>query len=211
MVHHTKDKGDLAAVKAIADLTSKGFVVFVPAVCEHLPFDIAAYRDGKFLRFQSKYRESGEVSGKTSWTDKNGTHNKKYIKEDFDYYALYLPDKDVVCYPSVGFAGSTISTSIPNSPTPFYWYEDFIDLTDSASKRTYRDFGFEITRPKTQKPQFRKVERPTKEELKKLVWELPLKELGVRFGVSDKAVSKWAKQYDIQTPGRGYWNNKHPV
>lgn len=39
MVHHTKDKGDLATIKAIADLSEKGYAIFTPLVCEHLRFD----------------------------------------------------------------------------------------------------------------------------------------------------------------------------
>jgi hypothetical protein len=208
MVHHTKDKGDLAVAKVIVDLTQKGFVVFSPIVCEHLPFDLIGYRNNKCFRFQSKYRENGEIKNKTTWSDKNGTHDHKYSKDDFDYYAIYIPEKDVVCYPSISFAGSVLTTVIPNSPTPFYWFEDFLDLTDAATKKTYRDFGFEITRPKNPKPQFRKVLRPSKEELEQLLWSIPMKELSKQFGVSDKAIAKWAKSYNIQTPGRGYWN-KH--
>lgn len=208
MVHHTKDKGDLATVKVIADLTNKGFVVFSPVVCEHLPFDLIGYRDKKSFRFQSKYRENGEIKNKTTWADKNGSHERKYSSDDFDYYAIYIPEKDVICYPSIKFGGSTLATIVPNSPTPFYWYEDFLDLTDCSVKKTYRDFGFEITRPKTPKPEFRKVIRPSREDLEKLIWNTPMKELSKQFGVSDKAIAKWAKGYGLETPGRGYWN-KH--
>lgn len=51
----------------------------------------------------------------------------------------------------------------------------------------------------------RKVERPSKEELQKLVWELPTTKLAERYGVSDIAVSKWCKKYGIPKPPRGYW------
>jgi hypothetical protein len=222
MSHHTKDKGDFAAIKAISDLYKKGFFIFTPLVCEHLPFDIMGYKDGKCLRFQSKYRDSGIISGKTSWSDKHGTHIRKYSSTDFDYYAIYLPDKDVVCYPSITFAGCTLATEVPNSPTPFYWYEDFIDLTNVASKKTYRDFGYEITRPnitriiknnvnentKTTKTKYRKVVRPSKDELEQLLWQFPMTTLANRFSVSDRAIAKWAKSYGIMTPAQGYWSTK---
>lgn len=51
----------------------------------------------------------------------------------------------------------------------------------------------------------RKVERPSKNELTKLVWEKPTVLLGLDFGVSDKAIEKWCKAYGIQKPPRGYW------
>lgn len=51
----------------------------------------------------------------------------------------------------------------------------------------------------------RKVERPSKEDLQKLVWEKPTTHIARDFGVSDKAVEKWCKAYDIEKPSRGYW------
>ena len=51
----------------------------------------------------------------------------------------------------------------------------------------------------------RKVERPSKEDLQKLVWEKPTTHIAIDFGVSDKAVEKWCKAYDIEKPTRGYW------
>ena len=53
--HHTKNKGDLGVVEAMADLTRKGWSIFVP-LTEHEAFDLVAYRDGRFLRVQVKYR-----------------------------------------------------------------------------------------------------------------------------------------------------------
>lgn len=54
----------------------------------------------------------------------------------------------------------------------------------------------------------RKVERPTKEELEKIVWEQPSTKIGITYGVSSKAIEKWCKSYDIEKPPRGYWTKK---
>lgn len=54
----------------------------------------------------------------------------------------------------------------------------------------------------------RKVDRPSKEELEKLIWEIPTLQLAKRFGVSDKAVEKWCISYGISKPPRGYWAAK---
>ena len=43
----------------------------------------------------------------------------------------------------------------------------------------------------------RKVERPTKEELILLIQENTWRDIGKSFGVSDNAVRKWAKNYNI--------------
>lgn len=51
----------------------------------------------------------------------------------------------------------------------------------------------------------RRVERPSKEELSKLLWEKPTTQIALDFGVSDSAVGKWAKSYEINKPPRGYW------
>jgi len=203
--HHTKSKGDLAAIKAIADLSEKGFEILTPLICEHLPFDFVGYKDEKFIRFQAKYRKDGSVPAKTSWSDKNGAHNKRYGDNDFDYYAIYLPDVKAMCYPSISFMGAKLTTTVPNSSTSFYWYKDFLDLTDKADKKTYRDFGYELTGSKGPRPETRKVVRPSKEELHELIWEKPMTELSKKFGVSDKAIAKWITSYKIEKPPTGYW------
>ena len=51
----------------------------------------------------------------------------------------------------------------------------------------------------------RKVERPSKEDLERLLWEKPTAQLAIDFGVSDKAIEKWAKLYGLTKPSRGYW------
>ncbi|RAM48904.1 MAG: hypothetical protein C6Y22_25155 [Hapalosiphonaceae cyanobacterium JJU2] len=210
-MHHTKDKGDIATAKAIADLVDKGYSVFTPVVCEHLPFDLIAYKDGQYYRIQAKYNSKGAVKNKTSWTDKNGCHEKKYKTEDFDFYALYLPEINQVIYPSIKFGGCKIRTTPPKSPSPFYWWEDFICFTEDAPKRTYKEFGVDLTTRKVNldsRIHTRKVERPSKEELQKLVWEKPTTQIAKDFGVSDKAVEKWCKVYGIEKPPRGYWIKK---
>lgn len=47
--------------------------------------------------------------------------------------------------------------------------------------------------------------RPSKEDLQKLLWQKPTTKIAEDYGVSDKAIEKWAKQYNINKPPRGYW------
>ena len=54
----------------------------------------------------------------------------------------------------------------------------------------------------------RKAQRPSREELAKMVWEYPATELGKYYGVSDRAILKWCEQYQIDRPPRGYWTGK---
>lgn len=51
----------------------------------------------------------------------------------------------------------------------------------------------------------RKVERPTGEQLRKLVWSKPTSQLAKDYNVSDKAIEKWCKLENIEKPPRGYW------
>lgn len=48
---------------------------------------------------------------------------------------------------------------------------------------------------------------PTKEELEKLIWKKPTTHIAKIYEVSDKAVEKWCKKYNISKPPRGYWTN----
>jgi hypothetical protein len=48
--------------------------------------------------------------------------------------------------------------------------------------------------------------KPPKEILENLIWEMPFTKIGVKYGVSDNAVRKWAKSYSIsEYPPTGYW------
>lgn len=60
------------------------------------------------------------------------------------------------------------------------------------------------------KPWLRKVERPSKDVLEKLVWEQPLTQVAQAFGVSDKSIAHWCSQLGISKPPRGHWaKHKH--
>ena len=51
----------------------------------------------------------------------------------------------------------------------------------------------------------RRVIRPSKDDLEQMVWSIPTSQVARQLGVTDKAVSKWCKYYDIHKPKRGYW------
>jgi len=50
--------------------------------------------------------------------------------------------------------------------------------------------------------------RPEKKVLAELLWKSPSTKIGELFGVSDKAVEKWAKSYNLKKPPRGFWAKK---
>ncbi|MEM9954742.1 MAG: group I intron-associated PD-(D/E)XK endonuclease [Chloroflexota bacterium] len=102
--HSTKDKGDLALIKVIADLRQHGILCCLP-LSEHLPFDLVAVMpDMKTLiRVQVKYRsavKSGfvKVEFRSNYYDSQKIYSKPVDFTEIDAYAIYIPDVDEVCY-----------------------------------------------------------------------------------------------------------------
>jgi hypothetical protein len=82
-------------------------------------------------------------------------------------------------------------------PKPYEWIEGTCKRcgekfpTKKASPQIYCN-------PRCYHLDTRQTKRPSKEELKRLMEEkVPWKRLGKMFGVSDNAVRKWAKHYDL--------------
>ncbi len=53
--------------------------------------------------------------------------------------------------------------------------------------------------------------KPSKEELAELLWSMPSSKIARLYGVSDKAVQKWCKKYNLDKPPRGYWTRQKEV
>ena len=102
-MHHTKFKADIGVAKVIVDLVTKGYVPCIP-LSEHQPYDLVVVSDnGTAIKLQIKYatlQNNGtiEVKFRTSWADKHGTHMRRYGEQEFDYYAIYCPAKEMVLY-----------------------------------------------------------------------------------------------------------------
>ena len=79
---------------------------------------------------------------------------------------------------------------------------------DVVPQKVYKPTPSEINPNWRHQPNFntRKVVRPSKEELQKLVEEISLEKLGEKFGVTGNAIKKWCEIYGIQSKPRGYWN-----
>ena len=55
-----------------------------------------------------------------------------------------------------------------------------------------------------------KIEWPSENELKEMVWKIPRTTLAKHLGVSDKAIAKRCKHFNISMPPRGYWSTFQP-
>lgn len=112
----------------------------------------------------------------------NSCEYKRYKNyKDFEKVVMYFLDKEEYCW--VDMTTNKMSSTIDSNN-----HEDFFYLF-------YK----------------RKVIRPSKEDLEKLIWENPTIKLAKKFGVSDKAIERWCIGYNIKKPPRGYWtkiNNK---
>ncbi|MEO8550370.1 MAG: group I intron-associated PD-(D/E)XK endonuclease [Kofleriaceae bacterium] len=99
-LHHTKNKGDLGVLHAQLDLAKKGWTVLLP-LTEHAAFDLVAYRDGRFLRVQVKYRAAVNgtvgVAMKTCWADRHGIHTLAIDRSSVDVMCVFCPDT-ACCY-----------------------------------------------------------------------------------------------------------------
>lgn len=199
--------GDIALLKVIEDLIKRGLVPLTPFTEQH-PFDIVAMDAvaSVYYRIQVKYggRKSNRKNVPSGKHYNRGKASKGYQPDSFDYYAIYIPEKDVVIYPPISLRGKSFRISA--SRRPFYWYKDFLEFSQAVPpKRNAKDVGEYFHPVKHKVKHSTKVEWPSKEELTKLVWEKPTTQLSNHFGVSDVAISKWCKSYGIPKPPRGYW------
>lgn len=144
-LHHTKVKADLGVAKTIADLVGKGHMPCVP-LSEHQPYDlVVVLMDGRIVKIQVKYaslRKNGSIQlgFRTSWADRHGTHMKRYNQNDFDYYALFCPEKDCVLYvPNTADCPKVIRFERPlNRQTKYVkWASDYLGLGNGSPQRLY--------------------------------------------------------------------------
>lgn len=141
-LHHTKAKADVGLAKVIADLMIKGCMPCIP-LSEHQPYDlVVVLGNGEIVKVQVKYarlKKNGtiDVKFRTSWTDKQGTHIKHYREQDFDYYAIYCPEKEQVLYiPNVFDCPKSIRFNRPanNQNKNVKWANAYMDIRKEPSE-----------------------------------------------------------------------------
>ena len=139
--HHTKNKGDLGVVQAIADLVDKGWGILLP-MTEHAAFDLVAFRDETFLRVQVKYRAAvrGVVFApfKTCWADRHGVHMKPIDRSSIDLFCLYCPDTRTCYYVDPATVTTTTGIYLRIEPTRnniakrVTWAKDFTEIPSTV-------------------------------------------------------------------------------
>ncbi len=144
-LHHTKCKADLGVAKTIADLMERGHIPCIP-LSEHQPYDlVVVLGDQRVVRLQVKYaalKKNGTIhlGFRTSWADRHGTHMKRYSQDEFDYYALFCPEKNCVLYvPNTENCPKVIRFERShNSQTKYVkWANDYLELGNGSPQRLY--------------------------------------------------------------------------
>ena len=102
MRHHTKDKGDLAVAKVIADAAKTGIKSCVP-ITEHLPFDlILVDAECQLRRVQVRYAKARKnrmrMRLRSSYSWKGGCRVRLLDRTKIDGFPVYCPDTDRIYY-----------------------------------------------------------------------------------------------------------------
>lgn len=119
---------------------------------------------------------------KVYYTEINSPEYKQYKKyKNYDYVVFFFLDKNEYCW--INLQTNKFSSEI--------------DLNDN---KKFSYLFYRINK--------RKIERPSKEDLLKMLWEEPTTSIAKKYGVSDKAIEKWAKAYNLNKPPRGFWTKK---
>lgn len=172
-------------------------------------------------------RKVGEKSSDDEYfaknTIRNGSHTKKRLILDHDFI-----EECGECDLGTEWNGKPISLQVDHidgdhhnnevnnlrflCPNCHSQCETFGSKRNKGTRRVYKcECGKEITTKASKcsscenSARTYKSKCPPKEELERLIWEIPTTKIAKRFGVSDKAVEKWCKKHFIDKPSPGYW------
>lgn len=93
----TKLKGDLAEAKVLTFLVKEGFHVLLPW-SEDCRYDLAAEKNGRFLRIQIKFVSPRNGRLSVPLRSANNWKAVKYRKEEIDIIAAYNPENDRIYF-----------------------------------------------------------------------------------------------------------------
>lgn len=186
--------------------TGNRVVPFAPKSCDVLAVYIEPLDKVCFLR-------SSEVSGNNSIALREETVHQSKLPPISE---LTNPQR-IQCFENEGTAHNGIALSSASSPSRLNALTKEINdsTADTPQKalskrqRNNKNLRVDLNRNQPVRTKTRKVERPSKEELEKMIWETSVLEVSRKYGVSDVAVAKWCKNYGIPKPPRGYWAKKN--
>ena len=182
-------------IKSVRSNRSKNRVVpFDPLSCDVLAVYIEPLDQVCFLR-------ASEVSEKCSIALREKTVRQSKLPSISE-----LSDPNRICVPvNNGILNNQTPDSNSSKTSIFSEPKNKSPKVSARKQNTSKSYSPGLAHKKRVQINSRKVERPSKEELQKLIWEIPTIHVAKKFGVSDKAIEKWCKAYEIGKPPRGYW------
>lgn len=163
-----------------------------------------------------------ELSTVCQTTNTQKTTRHRYTKEQIDYFATAFNDKIYIIPVEECSTSKTLRFTPPNNNSPLYNkaedYEisNFFPISEEIQNNlnshtnitTIKNYctkcGKEISAYSTNglcrecvNFSLRKVERPSREELKKMIRTMSFVQIGEQFGVTDNAIRKWCKKESL--------------
>lgn len=135
-MHKTKSIGMLGELAVAKQLISLGYEVF-QEVGDDSKIDLLVHRMGRFIRVQVKTVSSSSngIVSVPRWKTTNG-RKTFYTIDDIDVMAMYVIDRDVILYTSIGELGDGLGVTIrfddPKIDVKFLSASDFLSFERAA-------------------------------------------------------------------------------
>ena len=194
-------QGDLGEARAVYEFVRLGYVVSKPMQV-HVPYDLIVDKEGVLYRVQVK--TSGRIVHQTTNTfevylETSGGNTTSNNRKHFDpslvdlVFVLTSDDRCWIIPTSEITSKTTIKVGTPR-------YDEF----QIAGDRRCR--GREVVVKSTVIDRRKKTPPFAKEELARLLWEMPTTDIAKQYNLSDNGVARWASKWNLDKPPRGYWS-----
>ena len=235
----TKQKGLITELQCQLAFSNLGFTVSQP-INEDSRYDFIVDIDNHLIRIQCKtcsVLEDGTgitFATRSSRSNTNENIQRQYTKDEIDYFYTYYNGNSYLVKVEETSSQKTLRFTNPHNNTNINWADDF--LLETVLIREYNcNFQYNeinvISKQKYQCPicgnevknkgricincshiKMRVEDRPSREQLKEEIRTIPFTRLGQKYGVSDKAITKWciaenlpSKKKDIMAYSEEEW------
>ena len=211
MLNENLIKGQIVELKVQEELLRYGFDISIPTY-NASKYDLIADTGIELLKIQVKKSISNSNSSFTfqctTQNVKSSTGAKhKYTREEIDYFATVWKDKvylvpidETSTQKTIQFTDETyLACNVLQAYKRLS--DDELYNSTHTGKFYCEDCGCEISYGSKKCLSCYNKEKskniPDKEELKKLIWNTPFTQIGLKYGVTDNAVRKWCDKYNL--------------
>ena len=198
-------KGQITELKVQEEFLRYGFEVSIP-VYNVSRYDMLVDTGNEILKIQIKTSRINNESARDSFIFSCFSDAGRYTKNDVDYFATVWKDKVYLIPFDETSKEKTIyeedSTYLMNNIFKKERIDDKDLFITEKKKNKCVDCGCEISSTsirciQCEHKRQQKVERPDREEFKKLIRTKSFLEIGRIYGVSDNAIRKWCDSYKL--------------